>query len=587
MTRRISIGKRARLCAALVLASVCTLAGAQSGPYRVGGTVVNAVTGEPVSGAMVALLTLQDSSTFAAAESGEDGRFDLENLPAAKFQLTASKRGYSTGFYNQHQDFNSAVVTGEGQDTGNLVFRLAPEAILSGVVTGDGGDPVAGATVLLFEKPRGHDPGAKIEQASAATTDDTGAYEFAGLTAGQYLLAVRAQPWYAMSQFSTSLGRQPETEQQAALDVAYPLTFFDSTTDQSSATPIVLTSGSRVQANVNLHAVPALHIQVRMPRRSDDSPDSPVTQPDLRQTIFGLDVAGGDAPLSRGRDGSVEFAGIAPGQYELTQGDPPRIVDLNASQSQQVDPGAGTPAFTVTGTLSPVPGTTLDGSTIVTLEPVQEAGAADAVPQPQPAFASQRSFTLSAVTPGVWRMRLSNGLDVVSIAADGHIRPGNLLTVQDHAFHATVAVSAGRSVRIEGVAQRFEEPKSAASAEQSPSQGNQFQTGKIQTPKLVTSTGGKAFAGAMVVLVPKDLKDIAELARRDQSDSDGSFALLDVEPGEYTVVAIAGGWDLDWGNPAVIARYLPGGETVTVIDSPESRPGRRMTLAAPVAVQPR
>jgi hypothetical protein len=545
------------------------------------------VTGEPVNGAMVALLTIQDSSNFAAAESGEDGRFDLENLPAGKFQLTASKRGYCTGFYNQHQDFNSAVVTGEGQDTGNLVFRLAPEAILSGVVTGDGGDPVAGATVLLFEKPLGHDPGARIEQANAATTDDTGAYEFADLTAAQYLLAVRAQPWYAMSQFSTSLGRQPESEQQAALDVAYPLTFFDSTTDESSATPIVLAEGSRQQANVSLHAVPALHIQVRMPRPSDGSPDSPVTQPDLRQTIFGLDVAGGDAPLSRGRDGSVEFAGIAPGQYELTQGDPPRIVDLNASQSQQVDTGAGAPTFTLTGTLSPVPGTTLDGTTIVTLEAVQEPGAADAVPEPQPAFASQRSFTLSAVTPGAWRMRLSNGLDVVSISADGRTRPGNLLTVQDHALHVTVAVSAGRSVRIEGVAQRFEASKPAASAEPPPSQGNQFETGKIQTPKLATSTGGKTFAGAMVVLVPKDLKDVAELARRDQSDSDGSFALLDVEPGEYTVVAIADGWDLDWGNPAVIARYLPGGETVTVIDSPESRPGRRMTLAAPVAVQPR
>jgi Carboxypeptidase regulatory-like domain len=585
--RRISIRKQVRLCAALLAGSAWAAAAAQTGPYRVAGTVVNAVTGEPVSGAMVALLTVQGSSTFAATESGEDGRFDIENLPAAKLQLTASKRGYCTGFYNQHGDYNSAVVTGEGQDTGNLVFRLAPEAVLSGVVTGDGGDPVAGATVLLFEEPRGHDPGAKIDQANAATTDDTGAYEFADLAAGEYLLAVRAQPWYAMSQFSTNLDRRPESEQQAALDVAYPVTFFDSTTDESSATPIMLAGGSRQQANVSLHAVPALHIQVQMPRRPDGSPGNPVTQPELRRTIFGLDVAGGDVPLSRGRDGSVEFAGVAPGPYVLTQGDPPRVVDLNASQSQQVDPGAGTPAFAVNGRLDPEPGTTLDGGTVVTLEPVQEPVASDAVAEPQPAFAGQRAFTINAVTPGAWRMRLSNGLDVVSITADGRTRPGNLLTVQDHALDVTVTVSAGRSVRIAGVAERLDGSKSGATAERSSSEGDKSETRTSQASKFATSTGGKGFAGAMILLVPRNLKDIAELGRRDQSDSDGSFALLNVEPGEYTVVAIADGWDLDWGNPAVIARYLPGGETVTVKDSPESRPGRRMTLAEPVAVQPR
>jgi hypothetical protein len=103
----------------------------------------------------------------------------------------------------------------------------------------------------------------------------------------------------------------------------------------------------------------------------------------------------------------------------------------------------------------------------------------------------------------------------------------------------------------------------------------------------------RGFAGAMIVLVPKDLKAITELARRDQSDSDGSFALLNVEPGDYTVVAIEDGWELDWGDPAVIARYLPGGQPVTVKDSLDSQPlqpaspDRRITLAGPVAVQPK
>jgi hypothetical protein len=519
---------------------------ALSGPYRIAGTVVNAATGEPVSGAMVALLTLEESTTFAATESGSDGHFAIKHLPAAKFQLTASRRGYCTGFFDQHDNFNSAIVTGEGQDSGNLVFKLSPEAVLSGVVTGDGGDPVAGATVMLFERPRGHDPGAKIELAGSATADDTGAYEFPGLTEGEYLLAARAQPWYAISQFETGLTPQPETEQQAALDVAYPLTFFDSTADEGSATPIELTSGSRQQANLNLHAVPALHIQVQTAKR----PDGSIAQPELRQTVFGVDVAGSTESMSRNREGVTEFSGVAPGAYELTQGDPPRIVEMNANASQEVDPEAGLPAVAVNGTLQPMQGTALSGAYVVTLEPV---GGGAVSPSPQPAFATPSSFGFRAVPAGVWRLHISNGLDTVSIAVDGHVHPGNRLTVQDRALSMVVQVSAGRTVRIEGAAHKSD----------------------------------KGFAGAMVVLVPKDLSALAELARRDQSDSDGSFTLLNVEPGEYKVVAIQDGWELDWGNPAVIARYLRGGVAVTVKENAGGESGKRIRLEQPVAVQAR
>lgn len=87
----------------------------------------------------------------------------------------------------------------------------------------------------------------------------------------------------------------------------------------------------------------------------------------------------------------------------------------------------------------------------------------------------------------------------------------------------------------------------------------------------------------MVVLVPKDLTALHGMARRDQSDSDGSFALHDVVPGQYTVVAVQDGWDLDWAQPEVIGRYLPGGIPVTVTGNS----GKLLSLAGPVPVQPR
>ena len=87
----------------------------------------------------------------------------------------------------------------------------------------------------------------------------------------------------------------------------------------------------------------------------------------------------------------------------------------------------------------------------------------------------------------------------------------------------------------------------------------------------------------MIVLVPKEPSAFSALVRRDQSDSDGSFSLRDVASGEYTVVAIEKGWELDWARPEVISRYLSQGLTVTVTENS----GKMLRLSQPVPVQSR
>ena len=87
----------------------------------------------------------------------------------------------------------------------------------------------------------------------------------------------------------------------------------------------------------------------------------------------------------------------------------------------------------------------------------------------------------------------------------------------------------------------------------------------------------------MIVLVPKEQGNLEALARRDQSDSDGSFSLRDVVPGPYTIVAIEDGWELDWTQPGALARYLPSGTAVTVNDSS----GDVLHLSGPLVVEPR
>ena len=94
---------------------------------------------------------------------------------------------------------------------------------------------------------------------------------------------------------------------------------------------------------------------------------------------------------------------------------------------------------------------------------------------------------------------------------------------------------------------------------------------------------GKGVPGAMVVLVPKDPEANNELFRRDQSDSDGSFSLGTVIPGEYMIVAIENGWDLNWSQPGVIAHYAEKGRKIVVAPTAQEP----VRLAEPVEVQPR
>jgi hypothetical protein len=94
---------------------------------------------------------------------------------------------------------------------------------------------------------------------------------------------------------------------------------------------------------------------------------------------------------------------------------------------------------------------------------------------------------------------------------------------------------------------------------------------------------GKPFAGAMVVLVPKNPDVDRDLFRRDQSDLDGTFILRDVIPGSYTVLAIQNGWDLDWSQPAGLAAYAKHGQAIEV-GNQSSRP---LNLSETVEVQPK
>lgn len=520
-------------CAVLILlcAMLCggTISVAQKAAvFAVAGRVVDALTGDPVRGAIVRLQSKQGTQALFEARAGEDGGFRIEGVAAGKYQFSATRHGYLASFYEQHGDYSSALVVGPGQQTGNLLFGLPPQAILRGTVTGEAGEPVENASVRLYRQPGAESADRKPYRAATAATDDTGLYEFANLPAGTYLLVAAAAPWYALHPASSSASGQPPAE----LDVVYPLTYFDSTTEEALATPIRLEPGNRIEANLTLHAVPALHLSI-----ANGATGNAITR--IQQRVFGGFEEDETAAPSFNENG---FVSLAPGRYEFVGSETPRVLAFDARASGAIDLSAGTPAATLSGKIEPTPS-----------QPTLVRMISDDPSQPElSTLVSDGRFTLSNLPAGTWRVQPINGygyaFQVNALTIAGRRHAGARFTASGNPIEMTVLATEG-AVTLEGFAQR----------------------------------AGKGLAGAMIVLVPKDLKNYPALARRDQSDSDGSFALNNVPPGNYTVVAIAEAWTLDWSRPETIARYLPGGASVTV----KAGAAGSVRLPQPVAVQPR
>ena len=191
---------------------------------------------------------------------------------------------------------------------------------------------------MLFEKPHRHEPGEKIEELirrdrrhrslrirrAAARRVPAG---------GEGGAVVCDEP---------AAGTAPETEAEAALDVAYPMTFYDSTTEEGSATPIALAGGDRVEANISLHAVPALHLVVEAPAQAGRIRAAPGTSTD----DLWHGASGGAVSLwsrCRLRRERRSSAALRRATTRSRQGDPPRVLELDAAGSRQVDAASGAP----------------------------------------------------------------------------------------------------------------------------------------------------------------------------------------------------------------------------------------------------
>ncbi len=513
-------------CVLPLIACVPTLALAfqqRSATFIISGTMVEHATNRPLGGVLVILSPNAARDRQLTVVTGADGRFTFTNLPPAKYSLLAERRGeQEIHGYLGTEGYSTGVVAGPGFQTENLVFPLDSPASIAGAVIDEDGEPVRQASVILLRKSvfSGRQ---QVIQAQQKTTGSSGRFRFAHLAPGTYFVAVVGRPWYAQNPGPAPEGVQAENTRE--FDVAYPVTYDGDTTNGRAAAPINLAEGASVNIQIDLRAVPAIHV--------------PITGVDMSQGMSAMTLSEGPGGVEiatnsfvNGGNSTYELSGLAPGRYvvqlqSFTRG------EARVHSRQTMDLAAGSAISLQNDSSISVSGRVVfegadrppEGAGVELFDGTQRF---DTQLQPDGSF----SFNGRSPLPGRYEVYIHNAGDgyVKSVTAKGAPVSGDTVEIVDGAsVQLSVVVGKGVRSKLDGIALK----------------------------------DGKPTSGAMILLLPQDLNR-SLLIRRDQSDSDGTFTLPEVVPGRYTLLAIDDGTDLAYQDPAVMKPYLAEGQIIDI-----------------------
>jgi carboxypeptidase family protein len=212
----------------------------QTPTYALHGTVVNSVTNEPVHNALVQLFF--GGQRFVL--TGPDGTFQFDGLPTAgQVNVMVHKPGYfspqdvRTSIHSFSQNARAVTV---GPDQPPIVLKLIPEGIISGRISGEGGEPIESLPVHLLSD--GIEDGKKVRQElRTVNTNEDGEFRAFDLAPGRYFLFV------GPSEAESFPANGPQQGAQG-----YPTIFYSGSSELASASPIEITPGKRADINLTL-----------------------------------------------------------------------------------------------------------------------------------------------------------------------------------------------------------------------------------------------------------------------------------------------------------------------------------------------
>ena len=200
------------------------------------GTVVNAVTGEPILRAKV---ILQVAGTPYSATTDATGKWTLNNVGCAPVMLQVSR----PGFLNMAPTQAKPIQLVSGATVHDIRTALTPQSVAIGKVLDDQGDPVQGVQITALSLRVSPEGRLRFQAGGSAMSNDIGEFRLANLQPGKYIFCSRA------------INRPEPREQMIAADSCYP------GPPEAAASAIDVAAGREIKMDFNLTQVPAFHIR--------------------------------------------------------------------------------------------------------------------------------------------------------------------------------------------------------------------------------------------------------------------------------------------------------------------------------------
>ena len=274
----------------------------RAGTGVIRGRVVRADTGEPLRRVQVRVdeWSTGDLTGPAATMTDAEGRYELTQLPAGRYQLKARRGGYVEVAYGQRRPFERGrpLELGESAVLQNIDFALPQGAVVTGRIVDETGEAVAHASVSLARR-RYIDGARQLVADSGSSTDDRGEFRIFGVPPGNYVILARLDD-------ATDLGSRDR--------VRYVPTYYPGTPAASEAQHVTVGLGQEV-SGMTIALARAATATVRGVVRSSNQASFGLFTVVSAREINGSLAQGHTATAIAAGDGSFAIAGLLPGAY--------------------------------------------------------------------------------------------------------------------------------------------------------------------------------------------------------------------------------------------------------------------------------
>jgi hypothetical protein len=494
------------------------------------GRVSNAITGEPVRKATIRLMRQMTAPSTGNVVQGQqgyattsqpDGSFRIENLEPGNYHLSGERTGYLNTEYGAKSvgQRGSTITLRPAQQLTNINLALTPQAVISGKVVDQDGDPVEGVQVQLVGEmwQRGK---LRHMMQNGANTNDLGEYRIANIRPGKYYLVVQRARFTPNAEPPAAPG-QP--------DIRPARTYYPEAATLASATPLDVKAGQDLAGtNIRLRDVLTYHIRGRVVGAIPEGPNERLNvNASSADDVEPMMMFGGGTVLAK--DHTFDIPGVAPGSYTLTVFATGGQVRSFGRQDVEVGQGDVNDVQ-----ISVVPPGALHGQVIF-----------EGNPQPGAAPANLKNVRVF-ISPAENTMVIGNNNAMPS--DDGTFSIENVMPGKYYLNANTPAGTYLKSVRFgnqEVAGKELDLSQGSGQIAIVFSYGVAEVDGTVQLPQSNSESADGASSGqpnatpdASIVLVPDRLNDDGSGLRFSNSGAGGSFTMKNVPPGHYRAYAL-------------------------------------------------